>query len=105
MRSQNSEVNCMRGNRALMLFLAASICCTLACGAEKTPQISKESDPEWKQKHTSFVARAKQGDIPLIFLGDSITEYWSTAGKDVWERNFAPLHAANFGIAADKVEN
>ena len=59
----------------------------------------------WLRKHEGFVAQAKKGDIPLVFLGDSITEYWGVAGKAVWQKTYDGLKAANFGIAADRVEN
>src|SRR5476649_60134 len=67
--------------------------------------VAKTGNGEWTQKHAAYVAAAKRGDIPLVLLGDSITDYWSTTGKEVWDMNFSPMRAANFGIAADKVEN
>jgi lysophospholipase L1-like esterase len=76
-------------------------------GEEPTPitPVPKNDKADWMQKHAAYVAEAKKGNIPLVMLGDSITDFWSTNGKDVWEKNYAPLHVANFGIAADKVEN
>jgi lysophospholipase L1-like esterase len=41
----------------------------------------------------------------LIFIGDSITEFWATAGKAIWDAKYAPLHALNFGVAGDKTQN
>ena len=74
--------------------------------AESTPgtPIAK-SDGEWQQKHAANVATAKAGGVDVLFLGDSITEYWNAEGKAAWTQHFAPLKAANFGVAADKVEN
>lgn len=45
----------------------------------------------------------------MLFLGDSITQYWTDenpqrGGKPVWDREFAPLHAACFGIAGDRTQ-
>jgi lysophospholipase L1-like esterase len=40
-----------------------------------------------------------------LFLGDSITDGWRGGGKTVWEKNFAPLKAANFGIGGDRTEH
>jgi lysophospholipase L1-like esterase len=61
-------------------------------------------------RHNSFVALARQGDIDLLFLGDSITDNWRNnstrmGGKPVWDKHFAPLKAANFGISADRTQN
>ncbi len=57
------------------------------------------------RQHEEFVALAKKGGIDLLFLGDSITDFWRTRGKEVWDKNFAPLHAANFGISADRTQH
>ena len=62
-------------------------------------------------RHQSFVDIAKKGDIDLLFVGDSITDwfYWprgggeATGGK-VWEANFGPLKAADFAIAGDTTQ-
>jgi len=61
-------------------------------------------------RHQTFVDIAKKGNIDLLFVGDSITDwfFWprgteATGGK-VWEANFAPLKAANFAIAGDTTQ-
>jgi lysophospholipase L1-like esterase len=41
----------------------------------------------------------------IIFIGDSITEYWLSLGKDIWDKNYAPRHALNFGVSGDKTQN
>jgi lysophospholipase L1-like esterase len=90
----------------LPLTLVAVFASVLA-GAE-TPvvvAVAKDGNAEWMQKHAANVAVAKAGNVPLLFLGDSITERWGAAGKEIWDATFAPQHAANFGISADKVEN
>src|ERR1043165_2202337 len=61
-----------------------------------------QKDPK---RHEQFLAVAKKGDIDLLFLGDSITDGWRGGGKKVWETNFAPLKAANFGISGDRTEH
>jgi lysophospholipase L1-like esterase len=58
-------------------------------------------DPDWVKRHEAFADIAKKGGIDLLFMGDSITNRWRNAGKDSWEKNFAPLHAANFGMGGD----
>src|SRR6185295_13587443 len=57
----------------------------------------------WTQMHESFLKRAKEGKIDLLFLGDSITEGWGN--NAVWQKNYAPLNAANFGIGGDMTQN
>jgi lysophospholipase L1-like esterase len=55
--------------------------------------------------HESNLRRVRQRSIDVLFLGDSITQGWGGAGKESWDKNFAPLYAANFGIGGDKTGN
>jgi lysophospholipase L1-like esterase len=62
-------------------------------------------------RHKTFLGVAKAGNIDLLFVGDSITDwfYWGrganpATGAKVWEANFAPLKPANFGIAGDTTQ-
>ncbi|MEQ8847427.1 GDSL-type esterase/lipase family protein [Botrimarina sp.] len=41
----------------------------------------------------------------VLFLGDSITERWSTVGQAVWRARFEPLGAANFGVVGDRTQS
>jgi lysophospholipase L1-like esterase len=59
----------------------------------------------WKEMHEANVKRAKAGKVGVLFLGDSITEGWGGAGKPVWEKEYAALDAANFGIGGDMTQN
>jgi lysophospholipase L1-like esterase len=69
-------------------------------------------DAGWKKRHEKFVAMAKKGGIELLFLGDSITDAWGgeghnprAAGSQVFEKEFLPLKAANFGIGGDRTQH
>jgi lysophospholipase L1-like esterase len=55
----------------------------------------------WKQLHAGHLARTKQGDVGVVFLGDSITQGWGGAGAKVWKDRYEPLKAANYGIGGD----
>jgi beta-glucosidase len=59
--------------------------------------------------HEQFNARARQaaeqGDIDLIFLGDSITFQWSDPGRSVWDEFYANRHAVNLGIGGDRTQH
>jgi len=59
----------------------------------------------WDQSHAQFLEVAKKGGVELLFLGDSITNQWREQGKPVWDKFFAPLKAANFGINGDQTQN
>lgn len=74
-----------------------------------TPSLQTDPErPDWKDRVIELTALGKKSPkSPLIFLGDSITEMWTTpdAGKNVWEKYWAPLKALNFGIAGDRTEH
>lgn len=72
-----------------------------ATPARRTKEYNWMSVARWNEMHESFVKRGKEGPIEVLFLGDSITEGWGGAGRPVWEKNYAPLKAANFGIGGD----
>jgi lysophospholipase L1-like esterase len=61
----------------------------------------------WIAQHETFVARAKQGRIDLLFIGDSITAGWQWTGwgLNIWNKNYAPRHAADFGIGYSRTQN
>jgi len=65
-----------------------------------------EPRPRDDARHQSFLEVAKAGNIDLLFVGDSITDWWRQPqrGLPAWETNFAPLKAANFGIAGDTTQ-
>jgi lysophospholipase L1-like esterase len=59
----------------------------------------------WRAQHDAFVARAAQGGIDVLFLGDSITAFFPTRGAEVWNRAIVPLGSvANFGIEGDRTQ-
>jgi len=62
-------------------------------------------DANWVKRHEGFVEIAKQGGVDVLFLGDSITDFWRNRGKAVWDKYLAPLHAANFGISGDRTQH
>jgi lysophospholipase L1-like esterase len=56
-------------------------------------------DAGWVQRHEGFVARAKKGDVDVLFMGDSITDGWR--GQKLWKEKYEPLKAVDFGIGGD----
>ena len=93
--------------KARTLFLSGllSLAATLTLFAENTATNPVPRDARWMRRHDGFVEQAKKGDINLLFLGDSITDFWRNRGSNVWARYYAPLHAANFGISGDRTQH
>jgi lysophospholipase L1-like esterase len=62
-------------------------------------------------RHQSFVQTAKAGNIDLLFVGDSITDWFfhplgnrGATGLEVWNASFGSMKPANFGIAGDTTQ-
>jgi lysophospholipase L1-like esterase len=70
----------------------------------RTPESAITPTIKNPERHQKFLAQAKQGNIDLLFLGDSITDGWPGKGPESWKK-FAPYHPADFGISADRTEH
>jgi len=86
----------------LTLLLLALPAAVAAQGKGPNTTIPVEKD---RNRHDEFLKVAKAGGIDLLFLGDSITDGWRSAGQAIWNKTFAPLKAANFGISGDRTEH
>jgi lysophospholipase L1-like esterase len=91
----------------LSLVVACALAALLApsARAENTATNPVPRDAKWIARHEGFVKQAQQGGIDLLFMGDSITDFWRNRGSNVWNTYYAPLHAANFGISADRTQH
>jgi len=54
---------------------------------------------------TSQVALFNKSQPDIIFIGDSITQGWLGKGKAVWDANFLPRKALDFGISGDSTQH
>ena len=70
-----------------------------------TAIIPAPRDEKWVARHEGFVQEARKGGIDVLFLGDSITDGWRDKGSNVWNKYYAPRHAANFGIGGDRTQH
>lgn len=98
-------------------LLAASLCGGYAeenevvnWPIEKAPEGSNSAAfavprNDWLEQFRSHLERAKQSQIDLLFLGDSITSNWVYAGKDTWQTVEQNYRVANFGIGGDRTEH
>lgn len=70
--------------------------------ARPDPRWHKEA---WVARHEAMNARVEQGNVGLLFIGDSITHWWDRAGKEVWDKYYAPRKAVNLAISGDRTEH
>ena len=61
----------------------------------------------WQDRHKLINERvADTGEkAQAIFIGDSITQGWEGAGKEVWARYYAHRNALNLGIGGDRTQH
>jgi len=92
----------------MKIKLLASLLFTVAFAnlhADENYAIKPVLHPGTEARHESFNVISKKGEAQLVFLGDSITHGWEKGGKEVWDKYWAPLNAANFGIGGDRTEH
>jgi lysophospholipase L1-like esterase len=63
----------------------------------------------FQKQHQDNVLVAKEGTSEVLFMGDSITDFWRStreplAGKAVFDKYFGEWKVANFGIAGDTTQ-
>ena len=59
----------------------------------------------WVRRHESFNKRVAEGNVDLIFIGDSITQGWEGRGKEVWAKFYGKRNAVNLGIGGDRTQH
>ena len=60
---------------------------------------------QWMARHQKMNERVKQGNVDLIFIGDSITQGWEGPGKEVWQKFYGDRNAVNLGISGDRTQH
>jgi lysophospholipase L1-like esterase len=79
------------------------------------PAVVPALNPGFRPKHNAYVELAKKGDIDLLFMGDSITDFMRDtgapgvdnpprAGKAVFDKYYGGMKVANFGISGDTTQ-
>jgi len=61
----------------------------------------------WWSRHNDYVQNTNVSarNINVLFYGDSITEGWGGNGRETFDRYYAPLGTANYGIGGDRDEH
>ena len=82
--------------RLLSLFVLVTLLPVAAQAAEPHDAIKPvPRSGGWMKRHESFNARVAQGNVDLIFIGDSITQGWERNGKNVWAKFYDKRNAVN----------
>jgi len=97
--------------RLLSCGLGLALGAAILVGAEARGKADKPENTAVKPvakdvpRHKGFLEIARKGNVDVLFLGDSITDGWRGGGKEIWNKYYKPLHAANFGIGGDRTEH
>ncbi|WP_346837661.1 glycoside hydrolase family 3 N-terminal domain-containing protein [Microbulbifer sp. SAOS-129_SWC] len=59
----------------------------------------------WYERFKQKQQRLAQGNVDLLWLGDSIIEHWETDGKAVWKQYYGDRNAVNLGYGGDRTEH
>jgi len=89
---------------------------TLSCPDYRTESVTAAPAAEswsldwWMPRHEKKLQDLHQliaaGNSPqVVFIGDSITENWEKAGREVWQRHYSGYHPLNLGYGGDLTEN
>ncbi len=66
---------------------------------------TRGDEPNWKKRDQAITEKAHSMPADLAFIGDSITQGWEGAGKDVWNQYYGDRQAINLGIGGDRTEH
>lgn len=95
----------MRRWTALFCTVAAFVTAGAIHAQENDAVRPVPRDGGWMKRHESFNERVKQGNVDLIFIGDSITQGWEGEGREVWAKRYASRNAVNLGIGGDRTQH
>lgn len=77
-----------------------------AAPSSQSATITPVSRDGWLlERHTKMNERVKQGSVDLLMIGDSITQAWEAAGKEVWQHYYGHRNAVNLGISGDRTQH
>jgi beta-glucosidase len=64
-------------------------------------------DERAKARTEVVLQRAKDnpGACDIVFIGDSITQGWEGAGKNVWQKYYGSRKCLNFGVGGDRTQH
>jgi beta-glucosidase len=94
----------------ILLSLAVSFGVVAAAAAAEEAKQNTAIKPVpraggWMDRHNKMNERVKQGNVDLLMIGDSITQGWEGAGKEVWKKFYDKRNAVNLGIGGDQTQH
>lgn len=92
-----------------IVFLTSGVSFGQETNQVNTAIIPESRGTNWEARHEGFVQEGRTEQIDVLFMGDSITDFWRRKaprfGINIWNKYYPPLHAADFGISGDRTEH
>jgi lysophospholipase L1-like esterase len=95
-------------NKLLTAFLIISILLSQALVAEEKQNSAvtpAHRHSWWTLRNDAVNERVRQGNVDLLYIGDSITHGWEGEGKEYWDKYYAPRNAVNMGFSGDRTQH
>ncbi len=67
--------------------------------------VPREGADWWLPRHQGVLNRISEGNVDMIFIGDSITHGWDNKGKATWDEYYAKRNAVNMGFGGDRTQH
>ena len=90
---------------AVLLFGLAPARAALPCGpfsGEPLPAPAPRLAASAVARAEAITAEAQAAPHAVVFLGDSLTQFWD---QQIWQQHYAPLGALNAGVSGDLTEH
>ncbi len=78
---------------------------TSAATIRRADVAKSKGESAWVKQMSDQQGVVTNSRFDVIFIGDSLTEFWTSLGKASWPERFAPLKCANCGITGDRTEH
>jgi lysophospholipase L1-like esterase len=92
----------------LWTFLAVAVMLGSLYGDEmpaRSPWLpASTGEASWLRRMAAQQGELTNGRFDAVFIGDSLTEFWTHTGKASWA-SLAPLKCMNCGVAGDRTEH
>lgn len=95
----------------LLLFVPNLFAQAAPAACESSPALIPAEREEgwavdwWLPRHEEKLNEEGRETARLLFLGDSITQGWESAGADLWDEYYTHYGAHNIGFSGDRTEN
>jgi lysophospholipase L1-like esterase len=94
-----------KGYQVLGDFLDSMIGSLLNETKYTTTPVPQAMNEWWYAYVKTLSARVKEGNVDMIFVGDSLANGYVNTGKETWDKYYAKRNAVNLGISTNNTQN